>query len=423
MAKPVRGRPEGCEPARSSQKYFCLTMLNNDMNSHQPFDTSVPINNRPAVRRVCAAFSVAICALLSACGIAPGQHMADPPALPVTTSDNGDVTSDMKVPVKQIDLALVNQIRAEQKSVTAAPVPADLFARSGGYKLGPGDVLQITVWNHPEFAAAAGQPMQNTRSADAAPGFVIESDGSVQFPYITRPIRAAGKTPLQVQQEIEAELKKVFVKPQVTVRVASFRAGQVYVDGEVRAPGSQTINDIPMTLVEAVNRAGGFAPTADQSRVTITRNGTAYPVNVAQLMKSGVNPATIMLQPGDLLHVAAREDNPVFVMGEVNKPASVPPQRDGTLTLSEALSEAGQLNQQTSDAKQVFVLRKQADNVPVIYHLDLKSPVSMLLANQFPLASKDVVYVDNTGLVRASRVLNLLIPAISAGLTGALVTK
>ena len=59
-----------------------------------------------------------------------------------------------------------------------------------------------------------------------------------------------------------------------------------------------------------------------------------------------------MLQPGDLLHVGARDDNPVYVMGEVNKPLAVP-LRDGSLTLSAALSEAGQLNQQTSNAQQV----------------------------------------------------------------------
>ncbi len=393
------------------------------MNNHQLFDTLVPSKNNHAVRRMSTAFSLAISTLLSACALAPGQHMAEPAALPVTTADNGDVTSDMKVPLKQIDLTLINQIRTEQKGRAALPIPSNLLGKPDGYKLGPGDVLQITVWDHPEFAAAVGQPTQNTRSSDAAPGFVIDSDGNVQFPYVTQPIHAAGKTATQIQRELDAELKKVFVKPQVTVRVASFRAEQVYIDGEVRAPGSQTINDIPMTLVEAVNRAGGFAPTADQSRVTITRNGTIYPVNVAQMTKTGKSPAAIMLQPSDLLHVGARDDNPVYVMGEVNKPQAVPPQRDGSLTLSEALSEAGQLNQQTSNAKQVFVLRKAADSAPVIYHLDLESPVSMLLANQFPLASKDIVYVDNTGLVRASRVLNLLLPAISAGLTGALVTK
>ncbi|RXV69721.1 sugar ABC transporter substrate-binding protein [Burkholderia stabilis] len=392
------------------------------MNNDRPFDAVTPDHHRTAMRRVCTALSFATVAMLSACTLVPGQHMSST-ALPVTTADNGDVTSDMQVPVKQIDLTQIERIRAEQKSAPATSVPPNLFAKPDIYRIGAGDVLQITVWDHPEFATAAGQPVQNTKAADAAPGFVVDNNGNVQFPYVPRPIRAVGKTAAQIQREVTTELSKVFVKPQVTVRVASFRATQVYIDGEVRNPGAQAINDIPMTLIEAVSRAGGFAPTADQSRVTITRNGTIYPLNVARMMKTGKNPADIMLKPGDMLHVGARDDNPVYVMGEVVRPQAVAPLRDGSLTLSEALTQAGQLNQQTSNAKQVFVLRKDADSAPVIYHLDMESPVSMLLANQFPLASKDIVYVDNTGLVRASRVLNLLLPAISAGLTGALVTK
>ncbi|WP_438392290.1 polysaccharide biosynthesis/export family protein [Caballeronia sp. DA-9] len=392
------------------------------MNTEQLFDATAPNKNVSVMPGTRVALSLAIAAMLSACALAPGQHMIEPAALPVTSADNGDATSDIQIPIKQIDLTLIRQIRAEQKNMDKAS-QLGLFAKPTGYKLGPGDVLQITVWDHPELAAAVGQPAQNTKPSDAAPGFVVDSDGNIQFPYVDRSIHASGKTAQQIQREINSELSKVFVKPQVTVRVASFRSSQVYVDGDVRAPGAQTVNDIPMTLTEAVNRAGGFAPTADQSRVTITRNGTAYPVNVAQMMKNGKNPADIMLQPGDMLHVDAREDNTVYVMGEVNKPSPVPPLRDGTLTLAEALAQAGQLNQETSNPKQLFVLRSNAGDTPVIYRLDARSPVSMLLANQFPLESKDVVYVDNSGLVRANRVLNLFLPAINAGLTGAIVTK
>ena len=393
------------------------------MNSQQLPGAAVPNKNSHAVPGTRVALSLAIAAMLSACALAPGQHMITPAALPVTSADNGDVTSDMQIPIKQIDLTLIRQIRAEQKTNATAQGQLNLFAKPAGYKLGSGDVLQIVVWDHPELAAALGQPAQNTKTSDAAPGFVVDSDGNIQFPYVTHPIHAAGKTAEQIQREIYTDLSKVFVKPQVTVRVASFRASQVYVDGDVRAPGAQTINDIPMTLTEAVSRAGGFAPTADQSRVTITRNGTAYPVNVAQMMKQGKNPADIMLQPGDMLHVDARDDNTVYVMGEVTKPTAVSPLRDGTLTLGEALVQAGQINQETSNASQLFVVRQATSDSPVIYRLDARSPVSMLLANQFPLESKDVVYVDNSGLVRANRVLNLLLPAINAGLTAAIVTK
>jgi polysaccharide export outer membrane protein len=110
-------------------------------------------------------------------------------------------------------------------------------------------------------------------------------------------------------------------------------------------------------------------------------------------------------------------------MGEVNKPATILPMRDGKLSLSEALSQAGSFNPNTADAKQTFVIRNSTSDKPEIYHLDTTSPVSMLLANQFELQPKDVVYVDNNSLVRFNRVLTLLLPAINAGVTAALLAK
>src|SRR5471032_2651627 len=341
--------------------------------------------------------SLLLAAMVSACAWVPGQHMAMPPSLPVTTADNGDVTSDVQVPVKQIDLTLIRQIHAAEKNGTQATADLNLFAKPTGYKVGPGDVLQITVWDHPELAAALGQATVNTRVADAAPGFVVGGDGNIQFPYISKPIHATGKTPEQLQREIYTELSKVFVKPQVTVRVESYRASQVYVDGDVKTPGAQSINDIPMTLTEAVGRSGGFMPTADQSRVVITRNGTSYPVNVAQMLRAGKNPSDIVLQPGDMLHVSARDENTVYVMGEVVKPTAVTPLRDGTLTLAEAISQAGNLSPTTSNARQLFVIRQIPGDEPVIYHLDAKSPVSMLLANQFPLEPRTLSMSTTAG--------------------------
>jgi len=393
------------------------------MNSEKQSGVFTPNKNSHGVPATRVALSLVLAATLSACAWVPGQHMAMPPSLPVTTADNGDVTSDVPVTVKQIDLTLIRQIHASQTGSVQATTNLNLFAKPAGYKVGPGDVLQITVWDHPELAAALGQSAVNTRVADAAPGFVVGGEGNIQFPYIQKPIHAAGKTPEQLQREIYTELSKVFVKPQVTVRVESYRASQVYVDGDVKTPGAQSINDIPMTLTEAVGRSGGFMPTADQSRVVITRNGTSYPVNVAQMLRAGKNPSDIVLQPGDMLHVSARDENTVYVMGEVVKPTAVTPLRDGTLTLAEAISQAGNLSPTTSNARQLFVIRQVPGDEPVIYHLDAKSPVSMLLANQFPLEAKDVVYVDNSGLVRASRVLDLLLPAINAGLTTAVITK
>jgi polysaccharide export outer membrane protein len=110
-------------------------------------------------------------------------------------------------------------------------------------------------------------------------------------------------------------------------------------------------------------------------------------------------------------------------MGEVNKPATVLTMRNGSLTLSQAISDSGSFDSNTAAARQLFVIRNSTSESPQVYHLDATSPVSMILANQFELQPKDVVYVGQGGLVRFNRVLNLLLPAINAAVTGAVLAK
>jgi polysaccharide export outer membrane protein len=374
-----------------------------------------------AVQRVRALGLMATFAMLSACSLSPGMRMLQPPTLPVSNTDDGKATGAEQIPITDITLATIQQARQTMVSGDADQL-TPLFGTVGPYKIGPGDVLQITVWDHPELAAALGQPTAPSRPSDAALGFLVDHEGNLQFPYVGT-LHVAGESAEQVQRRITSDLGKVMVKPQVTVRIASFRASQVYIDGEVRAPGSQTINDIPMTLTEAISRAGGFAPSADQGHVVIVRDDKTYYVNVAQMLRNNQNPSKIVLQSGDLLRIEAREDYGVYVMGEVNRPATVLPMKNGKLTLGEAISQAGSLNAGSADAKELYVIRGGPGLKPQVYHLDATSPVSMLLANQFDLEPKDVVYVDSSGLVRFSRVLNLLLPLVNAGLTAAIVTK
>ncbi|MGF6769081.1 polysaccharide export outer membrane protein [Paraburkholderia sp. GAS199] len=370
--------------------------------------------------------SLVICtvaALLAGCSLAPGQRMVTPAAVQDTGGlYSTEASQQVQVPITDINLSLLRKMKADQK---AAALPADtvgLFGKPTAYKVGPGDVLQIVVWDHPELAAALGQPAQNSKTSDAAPGFLIDENGDVQFPYAGT-LHVAGKDVGTIQRELHKKLSVVYQKPEVTVRVASFRAAQVYVDGEVRLPGTQSINDIPMSLTSAINMSGGFSANADRSRVDLIRNGTTYPLNVDDLVKRGRNPSDIYLRPGDIVRVSSRDDSAVFVMGEVNKPATILPMRNGSLTLSQAISDSGSFNSNTAETKQLFVIRNSTSDTPEVYHLDATSPVSMVLANQFELQPKDVVYVDNNALVRFNRVLNLLLPAINAAVTGAVLAK
>lgn len=375
------------------------------------------------LRAISSYVFIALAGMVSACSMVPGQRMVTPATVAESGGEYSATAEQGKqVPITDINMALIRQMN-EQAAQQALPAQTQsLFGKPGGYRVGPGDVLQITVWDHPELAAALGQPNQSTRTSDAAPGFVVDEGGNVQFPYAGT-VHVAGDSVEQVQRKIVERISKVYKKPEVTVRIASFRATQIYIEGQVHTPGSMQINDIPMTLTEAIGRAGGFTDGADQSRVTLVRDGTSYPLNFPDLVKSGHSPSDIVLKPGDMVRVDSRDENGVYVMGEVNKPATVMPMRDGRLTLAEALSQAGSLNPNTAEAKQLFVIRNSTSANPQIYHLDATSPVSMVLANQFALQPKDVVYVDNGALVKFNRVLNLFLPAINAGLTAAIVTK
>jgi len=341
---------------------------------------------------------------------------------PSTTAVPGTLRMDADLHVIDLDAGVVQQLRRSTNRQQASQAGV-LEGVPRAYTLGAGDVLNIVVWDHPELAAAQGpQPQGAVRPSDPVPGFVVDESGNLTFPYAGA-VHVAGLQPDQAQQRLTVALSRYLRTPQVTLRVASFRSRQVYVDGQVHSPGALPVNDVPMTLYEAISRAGGFNDAADQSHLVLVRDGKKYPLNLTQMIESGASPARIVLQGGDLLRIASREDNAVYVMGEVNKPLSAIPQTNGRITLADALLQAGSLNSGSADAAQMYVIRGSLSDAPQVFHLDGTSPVSMLLAREFELQPKDVVYVDANGLVRASRVLSLLLPAINAGLTAAVVTK
>lgn len=400
-----------------------------------------------AARLASGGIAIALCVALGACAVAPGMRMSvsqgAKQAVPgdaisadaETTSSEGTAAGDSgaqvasatsatpEVPITELNVDTVKRFqearlkRQQQQVDLLSPVPQP-------YTIGAGDVLQIVVWDHPELAAAVGntQSQASTRPGDPFSGFVVDQSGELTYPYAGT-MRVAGLRAEDVQRRLTAALGRYFIKPQVTVRMASYRAHEVYVDGEVRSPGVVAVNDVPMSLYEAISRAGGFSDTADQSDLVLVREGKSHRINLTQMVASGLSPSRLYLKPGDMLRVVARDENDVYVMGEVNKPISAIPRRTGRITLADAIAQAGSVNSSTADAAQMFVIRGALNGRPEVFHLDGRSPVAMLVAKEFDLQPKDVVYVDGNGLVRFNRVLTLLIPAINAGLTAGLVAK
>jgi polysaccharide export outer membrane protein len=308
---------------------------------------------------------------------------------------------------------LIRQQRAG-RATDVAPAVKKLFDQPKPYQIGPGDVLNIVVWDHPELSIAPAGSLATDASSLSAVGngHNVSPQGLIQFPFVGT-LKLSGLTEYEARDLLITRLTKYIKDPQVTLRIQSYRAGRVYLDGEVRSPGLQALNDIPMTLPEAIGRAGGFTASADRSAIAITRNGTTTIVNMVQLSERGINPANILLGSGDLVRVQSREEAKVFVLGEVLRPVTQN-LRNGRLTLNEALGESGGVNPTSGDPRQIFVVRSATAEPAEIYHLDARSPAAFALAEGFELQARDVVYVDPVPAVRWNRVISLILPSAQA---------
>lgn len=343
---------------------------------------------------------------------------------PIQFRESGVVRADEALPpTEMITEKLISAEREQRRQVANEDLSRLLVSHPSPYVIGSGDVLSIVVWDHPELvsgaAAASAAPAPTVadmgNAGNVAAGFVVDHSGRIQFP-LTGMLTVDGMTEEQARAVLTTRLAKYLTNPSLTLRVQAYRSKRVYVDGEVKQPGLQAINDIPMTLVEALNRAGGVLPTADQSRIALERGQARYQINLRDLVQKGINPGNVMLAPGDVVRVHSRDESKIFVSGEVITPKALT-MHDGRLTLNEALGETGGISPLSGDVRQIYVLRKTQGRTRV-FQLDARMATSLAMAEGFELQPKDIVYVAATALANWNRNISLLIPgALTSAVT------
>ncbi len=168
---------------------------------------------------------------------------------------------------------------------------------------------------------------------------------------------------------------------------------------------------------------------ADSRNIILTRDGKTYKVNLLALYEGGDLRQNVTLQHGDVLNVPDRQFNKIFIFGDTSAAttgsgsAAFPGgsgstrsrslyMSNGRMTLVEALSDAGGISQDLSDAARIFVFRGGLGK-PKIYHLDAKSPDALLLADRFPLQPRDVIFVDRAEGIRWNQIIDQIQPTVS----------
>lgn len=348
-------------------------------------------------------------ALLAGC-TTPGTHLSISNKNVIQPSEEQQV-SDISDVVNLYPLTAqsVSSYRSEPLSVSQANPVLDVDIAKYEYQVGVGDILNITIWDHPELTIPAGSYRSSTEA-----GNWVHADGKIFYPYIGT-VDVSGKTVREIRSDISARLAKYIESPQVDVNVAAFRSKKTYITGEVSKPGQQPITNIPLTLLDAVNRSGGLSENADWRNVSLTRNGVEESLSLYGLMQRGDLTQNRLLQAGDIVHVPRNDKQKVFVMGEVKEPKLLKIDRVG-MSLTEALSNVGGISELTADATGVFVIRTSDDKLERmadIYQLNIEDASALVIGTEFELKPYDIVYVTAAPISRWNRVVGQLLPTIN----------
>lgn len=186
-------------------------------------------------------------------------------------------------------VVLATGLLAGCQSTGTSPVATAAVAQTE-YVIGPGDTLQVFVWQHPEVSVT----------------IPVRPDGRISTPLVEDVI-AVGKTPTQLARDLEGQIGQYIRSPSVSVIVTNFVgtfSNQVRVVGQAASPQAIPFRQ-DMTLLDVMIQVGGLAPTAAGNRAKIIRRVDGkeqeFPVRLKDLLNNGDTSKNVAMRPGDVL--------------------------------------------------------------------------------------------------------------------------
>jgi polysaccharide export outer membrane protein len=226
-------------------------------------------------------------------------------------------------------------LRAQEETIS--------FAKE--YRIGPKDLLEITVFELPELN-------QTVR---------VSEDGTITLPLLGS-VKVDGLTKDELEQKISSLLEEKYLKnPRVSVFIKEYQSKLVAVIGAVEKPGMYELVG-RLTLLQMISKAGGFKENA-ASELFVLREGDggdtmSIAINLDDLMINGNPKLNIPLQPNDVINVPVDRLITVYVFGAVKNPGKIEFKMSKKITLLQAVGNAGGL---ADNAKKSGVRLKRKD--------------------------------------------------------------
>ncbi|EDM28043.1 Polysaccharide export protein [Lentisphaera araneosa HTCC2155] len=288
------------------------------------------------------------------------------------------------------------EIAGEQKAQKSEPKNPKEAAQTQEYVLGNGDTIKVSIYGN----------------FQAERNLIIDSRGYISF-LLTGPVKASGKTIMQLREEIQAIIQKKRKHIIVSVVPLSFNSQSYTIGGQIKFPGKKVLNG-NVSILEAIANAGGFksgefrnstVDLADLEHAFLMRDGAQLTVDFNALVLKGKTEFDLTLKNGDYLHIPSALSKKIYTLGEVNYPRQI--MYLNSLTLIQAITESRGIKEYASP--NVVVIRgslskpeKLVFNINDILHGD--SPDVLLKPG-------DIVYVPEDSTADLERLAKVAIRA------------
>ena len=302
--------------------------------------------------------------------------------------------------------------------------------------IGPGDVLSISVFEigsglFSGSGSLGGQApsgsagISTSATRENLPPMQVDLAGFISVPYVGR-IRAAGRTPGQLGDAINAGLRSHSQDPQVVVEVMHGLYNSVIVSGEVHKSGRVPLTLAGERVLDAIALAEGTTHPPQDMVVDLIRHGAVGEASLDDVQHN--QDLNVALEPQDRVQLIYRPRT--FTLFGATKVAEMP-FTGARVSLAESIARAGGPLDERADPNAVFLFRYESPvvarqvgvisnqkQVPIIYHLNMMNTDSYFLAQRIPVRDKDLIYIANARTSQLGKFLGLISALFTPAIVG-----
>ncbi len=275
---------------------------------------------------------------------------------------------------------------------------SDSFAQqqTEGYLIGPGEVLSIEVWRHPDI------------SRDV----IVNYRGEITLPPIKKQ-RIQGFSAPQLEEELAEALAEFLIDPIVFVTIKEYNSQRITVLGETTS-GMYTLKR-RTNLLEFLGEIGGPKETADISKTRlIKKSGTIHVYDLKKLLLNPQESQQVILEGGDTIYIPPLKHDKVFILGEVKNAKSI--ELKGKISLAEAIAEAGGFGVYAVQ-KSIIIIRGEVGSQKGILVDFQRFRKQEDFSQNIELEPGDIVYVPKSFVENVERFMRIMFNPILWALT------